>query len=228
VDIAQWAIGAENTGPIEVEGKGVWPQGRGATLPVLLGKRPSTSLANGYSTVTDYHAELRFANGNTIKIVGLKKPWEGGRHRVGTEIEGAEGRIWASRGGPDFELTGELIDAIRADKRQNDKLTEEAIRLYNGKTPVWVAPTKRIGDIVPTTHMRNFVDCVRDRSEPISDVWTHHRAMSSYLLASISMLVDRKITWDPDKEEIVGDEVANALLRRRQRPPYSINRGSIG
>jgi predicted dehydrogenase len=223
VDIAQWAIGAENTGPIEVEGEGVWPQGREATLVVLLGKKPSTSLANGYSTVVDYHAELRFANENTIKIVGLKKPREGGKHRVGTEIEGGNGKIWASRGGPNFELTGQLIDEIRADASQNEQLTAEAIRLYKGKTPVWVDSTRRIGDIVPTTHMRNFVECVRDRSEPISDVWTHHRATTTCLLANISMLVDRKLTWDPDKEEIVGDDEANALLRRKQRARYSIS-----
>jgi predicted dehydrogenase len=223
VDIAQWAIGAENTGPIEVEGEGVWPQGREATLAALLGKKPSTSLANGYSTVVDYHAELRFANENTIKIVGLKKPREGGKHRVGTEIEGGNGKIWASRGGPNFELTGQLIDEIRADASQNEQLTTEAIRLYKGKTPVWVDSTRRIGDIVPTTHMRNFVECVRDRSEPISDVWTHHRATTTCLLANISMLVDRKLTWDPDKEEIVGDDEANALLRRKQRARYSIS-----
>jgi predicted dehydrogenase len=226
VDIAQWAIGAENTGPVEVEGKGVWPQGREATLAVLLGERPPTSLANGYSTVTDYHAELRFANGNTIKIIALEKPWESGRHRVGTEVVGGEGRIWASRGGPNFELRGQLIDEIHLDNRQSEELTESAIKLYKGKTPQWGESTKRIGDIVPTTHMRNFVDCVRDRSEPISDVWTHHRAMTSCLLANISMLVDRKLTWDPDKQEIVGDEEANALLSRQQRPPYTIN-GSI-
>jgi predicted dehydrogenase len=221
VDIAQWAIGAEHSGPVEVEGKGTWPQGREATLAVLLGKTPATSLPNGFSTVIDYQAELRFANGNKIRIEGIRKPHKGKRHLVGTEIAGAEGTIWGSRRGRNFELSGDLINRIRQDKSENDKLTEAAVGLYKGKTPRWGQSAAKIGDIVPTMHMRNFFDCVRDRSEPISDVWTHHRATSSCLLANIAMLVGRKITWDPDKEQVVGDDEANALLHRKQRAPYA-------
>jgi predicted dehydrogenase len=226
VDIAQWAIGAEHSGPVEVEGKGTWPQGREGTLAVLLGKKPSTSLPNGFSTVIDYEAELRFASGHTIRTDGRKASWESGPRHVGTEIKGAGDRIWGSRRGKQFELTGEVIETIEADKAEREKLTEAAIALYKGKTPEWAASAKQIGDVVPTAHMRNFVDCVRDRSEPISDVWTHHRSMTSCMLASIAILVGRTITWDPEKEKIVGDEEANALLRRQQRPPYTID-GSV-
>ena len=221
VDIAQWAIGAETTGPVEVEGRGIWPQGREGTLAVLLGKKPSTSLPNGYSTVVDYQARLRFSGGNTINIISLKKPWEGGRHRVGLEIKGVRGQVWASRGGQNYELTGELVDEIRADKRQDEELTKEAVELYKGKTPGWMESPKQVSGI-PGMHMKNFIACVRDRSNPISDVWTHHRAVTSCLLAGIAMLVGRKINWDPDKEEIIGDDEADALLRRKQRAKYRV------
>jgi hypothetical protein len=37
------------------------------------------------------------------------------------------------------------------------------------------------------------------------------------------MLLQRKLQWDPDKEDFVGDEQASALVSRPQREPYSIN-----
>jgi hypothetical protein len=72
-------------------------------------------------------------------------------------------------------------------------------------------------------HMANFFECLRDRSEPVSDVWTHHRALTTCHLANIALRLKRqKLTWDPAKEEIVGDSEANAFLTRPQRGPYEI------
>jgi hypothetical protein len=70
--------------------------------------------------------------------------------------------------------------------------------------------------------MANFIQCVRDRSEPIADVFTHHRSISSCHLCNIAMLAGRKIRWDPDKEQVLGDDEANALVSRKQREPYVI------
>ena len=36
------------------------------------------------------------------------------------------------------------------------------------------------------------------------------------------MKVQHPIRWDPVKEEIVGDDIAAALLSRHQRHPYQI------
>jgi hypothetical protein len=30
-----------------------------------------------------------------------------------------------------------------------------------------------------TNHMENFFECMKDRSDPISDVYTHHNAMTT-------------------------------------------------
>ena len=49
----------------------------------------------------------------------------------------------------------------------------------------------------PGNHMRNFVECLRDRSQPISDAWSHHRAVSTCHLANIAIRLGRKIQWDP-------------------------------
>jgi hypothetical protein len=36
------------------------------------------------------------------------------------------------------------------------------------------------------------------------------------------MLLGRKLTWDPVREEFVGDEEANRLRARHMREPWSI------
>ena len=38
------------------------------------------------------------------------------------------------------------------------------------------------------------------------------------------MKLGRKLRWDPVKEAFVGDDDANAMRSRPQRPPYGIDR----
>jgi len=62
----------------------------------------------------------------------------------------------------------------------------------------------------------------RDRSLPVSDVFTHHRTVSSCHLCNLAMLLGRRLRWDPAKEGFVGDEQASKLVSRPQRAPYEI------
>jgi hypothetical protein len=64
---------------------------------------------------------------------------------------------------------------------------------------------------------------MRDRSVPVSDVWSHHRALTTCHLANIALRLNRKkLTWDPEREQIVDDSEANAFLTRPQRAGYEI------
>jgi hypothetical protein len=82
------------------------------------------------------------------------------------------------------------------------------VKLYKGKKP--------------GSHMGNFFECIKDRSQPISDVYTHHRAMTTCHLANIAIRLGRKLTWDPEKELITGDEEAAKWVAREQRKGYEI------
>jgi len=196
VDIAQWAIGAEHTGPVEIEGEGHLPQGRGPTLAMITGKIPPTKLPNGFNTATTFNIRLKFADGNTIIV----------RHGPdnGVLIEGEKGRIFVNRG----RLTGAPIEEIEASEKDTAWLDQEVVKLYHG--------------VEPTTHMDNFINCVKDRSTPISDVFTHHRSVSSCHLCNIAILIGRKLIWDPAAEDFVGDPEASGMISRKQRKPYTI------
>jgi len=69
-------------------------------------------------------------------------------------------------------------------------------------------------------HIQNFLDCVKTREKTVTPVETACRSISVGHLGEISMLLGRKIRWDPVKEEIPDDPVANRLLGRPYRKPW--------
>jgi glucose-fructose oxidoreductase len=75
---------------------------------------------------------------------------------------------------------------------------------------------------VSTNHAQNFVDCVKSRATPVSnlDDAVHSDIISH--MGDICIRLGRKITWDPVKEEIIGDEEASRMLSRPMRPPWTM------
>jgi predicted dehydrogenase len=117
----------------------------------------------------------------------------------GVTFEGEDGTIFVSRGA----LKGDAVDRLKDKPLPEDAIT----KLYGGK---------------PTTHMANFFDCVKSRKQPISDVYSHHRAMTTCHLANIAIRLGRKIHWNPETEQIEGDSEAQAMQSRPQRKGYEI------
>jgi hypothetical protein len=70
--------------------------------------------------------------------------------------------------------------------------------------------------------MGNFFECVEDRTQPISDVVTHVRTMTSCHLCNINLMLGRDLKWDPEKEQFVDDEAATALMSRARREGFEI------
>ena len=101
------------------------------------------------------------------------------------------------------------MEDINNSKSEQQKLDEEVRKLYRGR------PLKG--------HMQDFFSCIKDRALPISDVFTHHRSVSVCHLANIAMLCGRKLTWDPQKEDFVGDKQASSMVSREQRKGFEIN-----
>ena len=71
-------------------------------------------------------------------------------------------------------------------------------------------------------HHRNFVDCVKNRKTTVTPAEVAHRSASIGHLGQIAMLTGQKIKWDPDKEEILDNPAASALLGRPARGPWSL------
>jgi hypothetical protein len=69
-------------------------------------------------------------------------------------------------------------------------------------------------------HHANWLDCIRQRTAPSASEELGHRAASLGHLVIIAHRLQRSLTWDPAKEEFVGDEDANRLRARAMREPW--------
>jgi hypothetical protein len=119
----------------------------------------------------------------------------------GILFEGTEGRIFVNRG----KLSGKPVEDLK-----EKPLPEGAIeKIYGGK--------------VSANHTANFIEGMKARKQPISDVWSHNRMLEICHLSNIAMRLGREVKWDPVKREIIGDAQANSFLARENRKGFEIN-----
>lgn len=199
IDIAQWALGMDHTGPTEVSGTGKFPDQIPDYDPVKF-LNGEIELPNAFNAPTQFDIDLKFANGSTLNVNHHYKSEDGSADfGNGILLVGDEGRIFVNRG----RLSGAPVEEMTEAERK--EIQEKVIELYGGK---------------PNGHMRNFFECVESRELPVSDVFTHHRTMTSCHMCNITLLLGRPLKWNPEKQRFVGDDQANALMTRKQREPY--------
>jgi len=71
-------------------------------------------------------------------------------------------------------------------------------------------------------HVRNFLDCIKSRKAPVSDVEIGHRSTTAPHLANIALRTGRKIRWDGKRQEIIGDAESSKWLSRAYRAPWTL------
>jgi predicted dehydrogenase len=71
-------------------------------------------------------------------------------------------------------------------------------------------------------HYQNFVDAVKNRATPVSNMADAVRSDIISHLSNIAVRLKRKVTWDPKKETIVGDDEAVKMMRRQYRAPWGL------
>jgi predicted dehydrogenase len=69
-------------------------------------------------------------------------------------------------------------------------------------------------------HARNFLDALKSRQKPIADAEEGHRTATTCHLANMSLRLGRSIRWDPERETVVRDKEAEAMLTRPYRKPW--------
>lgn len=107
--------------------------------------------------------------------------------------------------------------------------TEGEIKVGRGKletTPVSLKD-KLIGEhekhvYFSDDHYKDFLNAMRNRSKPICDVEIGHRTSSVCNIGNIAYRLNRKLSWDPQKETFKNDAEANALLGRSMNSEWGI------
>ena len=204
IDIAQWALGQEKSGPVRVSGQGKFTPLVPDHFDWVAYLDGRAKLPDGYNTATQFGIDLRFANDSVIHVCNQYQR-DDGRTKFdnGILFEGDDGRIFVNR----ERLSGGPVEALT--DADNEELGQRMVALYKGQPP--------------GSHMGNFFHCVETREEPVSDVATHHRTMTSCHLCNIMLMLGRDLNWDPEQEQFVSDPQATMLMSRPRREPYSLS-----
>ena len=71
-------------------------------------------------------------------------------------------------------------------------------------------------------HHRDWVDCIRSRKRPVADVEVGARSVAISILGNLAYWHRRRLRWDPERWEFVGDAEANKWLDRERRDPWQL------
>jgi predicted dehydrogenase len=140
--------------------------------------------------------------GNGLKLNG---------HDYGILFYGTDGSLILDRGG--FEVIPDKV------------VLPYGIKLVHGDRPLRKIELKgetAKGVDGQNAHVRNFLDCLKSRALPTSDVEVAHRSTNTCHLGNISYKLGRKLEWDAESETFKNDSDANALLKREPRKGYEL------
>jgi len=71
-------------------------------------------------------------------------------------------------------------------------------------------------------HIRNFLDCVKSRAQPVENLEVGHHVSTVAHLGNLALRTGRRLVWDAAREQVVGDRAANRLVRPAYRPPWKL------
>jgi predicted dehydrogenase len=71
-------------------------------------------------------------------------------------------------------------------------------------------------------HKEDWFEAIRTGRKPCMDIEVAHRVANLCNLGNLSYILGRKLTWDGQKEQFLGDDEANRWLGRPQRKPYQL------
>ncbi|MEC9093454.1 MAG: Gfo/Idh/MocA family oxidoreductase, partial [Planctomycetota bacterium] len=160
-------------------------------------------IVDGFNVPTHFQANYRYGNGVQMTVSDTG--------RNGILLTGDQGRIFVNRG----TLSGKPVEDLA-----NRPLPRENFNCYSQDNLNRPPRAGKLDAIV--NHMGNFFDCVQSRKQPVSDLESQHRSVTTCHLGNIAMQLGRKLTWNPKAESFGEDQAANALMSREQRQGFTI------
>ncbi len=162
------------------------------------------TVENGYDVARDFFAEYNYPSGvvMTVKDHG----------RNGIMFVGDAGRIFVNRG----VISGRPVESLKS-----NPLPRRDFQVYGHDN---LDRPQRLGKLdAINNHMGNFFDSIRTREQPISDIESQHRSVSTCHLGNISMWEQRELQWDSKAEKFVDDVIADKRLSRERRDGYGLD-----
>lgn len=171
-----------------------------ASLAEIEGKGVWPDPAGVCDTAMNWNVVAKYDSGVTLNFTGCPYPekWKQRYGRTtdhGTAFEGTEGWVHVDRSG---------INAYPKGLLQTEFGPNE-IRL-----------------IESNNHVRNLLDCVKNRAQTICPIDAAVQADILCQLSDIAIRLEQRLRWDPQKEHFVNNDAANRRLVRSMRSPWRL------
>jgi len=195
LDIAQWMLNADGSGPREIE--------------VLEAAEPYKG-TDGFNCHPTFKVQYTYPNGT--KVIAMD-----GR---GTEVakmfdaQGKEQKL----GGSDNGVLVLAENGTLFVGRNKLLASEQAILTEPLKNDPMLYPTRH------TDHLGNFLDCIKSREKPICNQQIGAGSVIVCHLGVIALLTGKKLTWDAKANRFIGEnaEAGNAMIAREMRAPWKL------
>ncbi len=226
LDIAQWCLGMDGSGPSAVE---------------VVGAEQPYAGGDGYNTHPNFKIKYTYANGAEVFAMS-----GGGKVGVGTSVPGlvdAKGQgptrtVRKTVKGPDGK------DVVKTETVPGGDLSggENGILIVGEKGTIFVSrglllasdakilsepltDDPKLYTARKSDHMGDFLDCVKTREAPISNVTVGAGSVIVCHLGVIALRTGKALTWDPKARTFTGAnaEEGNKHLAREMRAPWKLD-----
>ncbi len=152
-----------------------------------------------YDTVLEWQVEHRYPNG--VKLIHMDMPTaqkmapQFELHWMGVLFQGSEGWIYVCREG----LWAEPASLLRTEIPRCEST------------------------LIPSNNQhQNFLDAIRRKKATVSPIDAAYHADLICHHADIAMRLNKRLEWDPVREEFKNDPKANRLMNRAMRSPWHL------
>jgi predicted dehydrogenase len=182
-----------------------WPKSVSSDGGILVDKKSKSNITDTQTATFDFDG---------LPVVWQHRTWGAPPDpdfQWGATIYGDQGTLKAGVFKYEFTPLGKKEPTLRAEwLNEEDKYPEDKTEK---ELEVFCASAVR-------RHMRDFLQAIASRGRPVADIEQGHISTASCILANLSQKLGRSLAWDADKQQVIGDEEANKLLRRPYRKPW--------
>ncbi len=217
IDIAQWALGMDGSGPVKVERLR-------ATAPYAKG--------DGYNCHESFQVKYTYANG--AEVIAMSDG--------GTSVKGlvrADGKPVTKAVKVKMKLDGKSVEKTEQVPVDSISGSENGVMIFGETGTVFVsrglllasdakilseplgADDPKLYPTRPTNHMANFFDCIKTREQPIANVTVGGGSVIVCHIGTIALRTGKTLTWDPVKHQF-DDAEANKMLGREMRGNWKL------